>query len=65
MAYHNSNVSNAFEGIVNSSICHLHQHLLNWLTVVLGIHKLSGSKPLGNFKLVWVDVNANNPDGSE
>ncbi len=64
-AHHNANIANALEGVVNSSICQLHQHFLNGLAVVLGVHKLSGSELLGNFKLVWVDVNANDPGGTD
>lgn len=62
--YHNANIADAFEGVVNPSICQLHQHFLNGLAVVLWVHKLSGSELLGSFKLVWVDVNANDPGGT-
>lgn len=47
MSYHGLDVSNAFECEVESAICHLNEHFLGRLVVVVGVKELCGSKFLG------------------
>lgn len=60
-SYHNSHVADAFKGVVHPTVGHLHQHLLDGLAVVLGVHQLGGPKLFALVKLVWVYVHADYP----
>lgn len=56
--HHDLHIADALERIVNASVSHLHQNLLDRLGVVLRVHKLSSTKLFGLVKLCRVDVYA-------
>lgn len=61
--YHDSWTPHTLYGVVHSSLCHLHQNLLDGLHVISWIDTFSRSQHFGFVKLVWVDVDPYDPSG--
>lgn len=59
--HHDLHIADALKRVVDASVGHLHQNLLDGLAVVLGIHKLSSTELLGLVELCGVDVHADDP----
>ena len=53
---HSVHIAYAFERIVQPSVSHVDEHLLNGSVVILGVNEFIAAKLLGHFELLGVHV---------